>query len=121
MVGGWNMSNETNIKRDANGRVMKGSVLNPRGRTKGSRTKLTEATLQRMAQMQEDYPMELVLYDLAMDTSQPGSVRGSAAAKYLEFLNDKNFTTTEMVIKIDDTNRESILEGLREQLSKDKE
>ncbi|MGL4852199.1 MAG: hypothetical protein ACRC3Z_06090 [Phocaeicola sp.] len=73
-----------------NGQFLPGNTLG-KGRVKGSRNKLTQALLDRVAARQEDnLSLEDVVMDIAYDPNQPAELRLKAAAKILDIVHPKS-------------------------------
>lgn len=68
-------------KDEASGKFLPGNSLG-KGRPKGSRNKMTQRMLDRVAARSEDgLSMEEIMMDIAQDTRQPAELRFKAAAK----------------------------------------
>lgn len=88
-------------RNQVTGQFLPGNKLG-KGRVKGSRNKLTQALLDRVAARQEDnLSLEDVVMDIAYDPNQPAELRLKAAAKILDIVHPKSASVE---VTLDDEN-----------------
>lgn len=91
------MENQHNVT----GQFLPGNKLG-KGRVKGSRNKLTQLLLDRVASRQEDgLSLEDIVMDIAYDVEMPAELRFKAASKILDIVHPKSASVE---VQIDDEN-----------------
>lgn len=86
-------------KDEATGKFLPGNGLG-KGRPKGSRNKMTQRMLDRVAARSEDgLSMEEIMMDIAQDVRQPAELRFKAAAKISDLVFPK---ASSVEVKMDD-------------------
>lgn len=86
-------------KDEATGKFLPGNNLG-KGRPKGSRNKMTQRMLDRVAARSEDgLSMEEIMMDIAQDPKQPAELRFKAAAKISDLVFPK---ASSVEVKMDD-------------------
>ena len=106
-----------NGKYVKNGQFVKGNTL-ATGRVKGSRNKMTQRMLNRVAERSEDgLSMEEIMMDIAQDPQMPAELRFKAAAKVSDLVYPKASSVEVKMDEKDSMTKEQIDARLKALLS----